>query len=257
MARKIIAGNWKMNHTFKEGTKLIEALHRFYNSENPQHVEVVIAPPFIHIPMGATLSANSRVTIAGQNCSEHEAGAYTGEVSAAMLASAGAEAVIIGHSERRALFNESNDQLKAKLKQSWANGLMPIFCVGEQLEQRQANKHFDTVKAQIDGVLAHFDADTLENLIIAYEPVWAIGTGEVATAEQAQEMHSFIRKHLAEKYHAVLADEISLLYGGSLKPANAKELFSQPDVDGGLIGGASLNYDSFTELIKIGEEVLR
>lgn len=257
MARKIIAGNWKMNHDFQTGSRLIESIQHFCTAENPQHVEVVVAPPFIHIAHGATLLAGGHFSIAAQDCSAQASGAYTGEVSAEMLRSAGAELVIIGHSERRAYHQESDADLKAKIEQAWAHDLLPIFCVGEQLEERRAEKHFETVKSQLAAVLADFEADQVEDLVIAYEPVWAIGTGETASPEQAQEMHHYIRQWLTETFHAPTAEGISLLYGGSVKPANAKEIFSQPDVDGGLIGGASLEYDSFRKLIEIGEEVLR
>lgn len=257
MARKIIAGNWKMNHNLEEGSQLVESIHRFYNKKDPQHVEVVIAPPYLQIPQAALISANSRVSIAAQDCSAQENGAYTGEISASMLAAAGAELVIVGHSERRQYFQEGASLLRAKLEKAWAQNLLPILCVGESLEQRQNNQYRETVTAQLDEVLGDFGVGKVENLVIAYEPVWAIGTGEVATPEQVQEMHSYIRKYLAERYNAMTAQEISILYGGSVKPANARELFAQPDVDGGLIGGASLNFDSFSELITIGEEVLR
>lgn len=259
MSRKIIAGNWKMNHNLIEGLNLIQNVHEFFSTSNKKfdHVEVVIAPPFLHVSQAAIITKSINVSIAGQDCSQHDSGAYTGEISAAMLKSAGAELVIIGHSERRQYHNESDEQMKAKLKQAWKNNLLPIFCVGEHLEQRQNKEHFETIRLQLDGVLSDFSSDQLENLIIAYEPVWAIGTGEVASSAQAQEMHQFIRKHIANKYDAMVASEISILYGGSLKPANAKEIFSQPDVDGGLIGGASLKLDSFAELISIGEDILR
>lgn len=257
MARKIIAGNWKMNLDFQAGSQLIESIQHFCMAEKPQHVEVVLAPPFIHIAHGAALLAGGHFSIAAQDCSAHAEGAYTGEVSAAMLRSAGAELVIIGHSERRAYHQESDAALKAKIERAWENGLLPVFCVGEQLEERQSEKHFEKVSQQLAVVLSSFHADQVENLIIAYEPVWAIGTGETASPQQAQEMHHFIRNWLAQTFHALAADEISLLYGGSVKPDNAKEIFSQPDVDGGLIGGASLQYESFRKLIEIGEEVLR
>ncbi len=256
MARKIVAGNWKMNHNLKEGLEVVQALEAYLLKIAPKNVETVIAPPFIHIAQAAEISKNTHLSIAGQDCSAQESGAFTGEVSAAMLKSAGAELVIIGHSERRQYFKETHAQLSAKVEQAWANNLLPIFCVGESLEDRKAGHHFKTVEDQISGALGKYDAAQLENLVIAYEPVWAIGTGETASGAQAQEMHAHIRSFIAQQHNATLADEISVLYGGSVKPANAEELFGQPDVDGGLIGGASLQADTFIELIKIGEAVL-
>jgi triosephosphate isomerase len=256
MARKIIAGNWKMNHNLTEGLEVIEAVQD-YIARNPlKHSEAVIAPPFIHIAKAATASPNNHLSIAGQDCSAHESGAFTGEVSAAMLKSAGAELVIIAHSERREYFKETDAQFKAKIKQAWTHNLLPIFCVGESLEERKAGNHFEVIEQQLWGVLESYSSAQLENIVIAYEPVWAIGTGETATGAQAQEMHAHIRSFIASKHNATVADEISLLYGGSVKPANAEELFGQPDVDGGLIGGASLQASSFIDLLKIGEGVL-
>jgi triosephosphate isomerase len=257
MARKIIAGNWKMNHNLDEGLAVVKAVNTYVQKKELKHVEAVIATPFIHLAAAAKISVANRLSVAAQDCSAHESGAFTGEVSAAMLKSTGTELVLVGHSERRQFFKETDKELSGKIKQAWACGLLPIFCVGESLEQRQSGAHFKTVENQIKGALGGFSADALENMIIAYEPVWAIGTGETASPEQAQEMHNHIRNYMAQLHNATLAHEISLLYGGSVKPSNAKELFSQPDVDGGLIGGAALQADSFIELLEIGEAVLR
>jgi triosephosphate isomerase len=257
MARKIIAGNWKMNLTLKEGEELIKASNAFAEANSIAHVEVVIAPPFLQLRDAVKLASGPRVSIAAQNMNENDNGAFTGEISATMLKEVGVELVIIGHSERREVMGETNDQIHAKLKKALSSNLYAILCVGENLEDRKSGNHFNYVTAQLDSALAGFSADELSSLVIAYEPIWAIGTGETASPEQAQEMHAFIRKHLANIYTATLADEISVLYGGSVKPENAKEIFAQPDVDGGLIGGAATKIDSFIELIKIGESVLR
>ncbi|CAN0344708.1 unnamed protein product [Pylaiella littoralis] len=186
-----------------------------------------------------------------------ENGAFTGEISASMVKDAGAELVIIGHSERREIFGESDALLERKLKKALEHGLYPIFCVGESLSQRKNNEHFQHIENQLKAGLQSFSGEEIPQIIIAYEPIWAIGTGETASQEQAQEMHSFIRKYLAQQFSAAVADEVSILYGGSVKPANARGLFGQPDIDGGLIGGASLDAESFTALIQIGEEILR
>lgn len=246
-----------MNLEYKEGLQLIQKVNDYFDQKNVNHLEVIMAPPFLYIPEGAQMASSKRVSIAGQNCSEHAAGAFTGEVSAAMLRSAGAELVIIGHSERRQHFQEGHQQLAAKIHQAWEANLMPIFCVGENLEQRKAKKYFATVEEQLHKALGEFSGENLSNIIIAYEPVWAIGTGESATASQVQEMHQHIRYTLAEMQDSLLAQEVSILYGGSLKPGNARELFEQPDVDGGLIGGASITFKDFSQLIEIGEKCLR
>lgn len=246
-----------MNLQLREGLNLIYSITEYVNKHPPAHLEVVLAPPFIHLASGQNILQDAHLSLAGQDCSQHPEGAFTGEVSAAMLASAGAELVIIGHSERRQHFQESDELLRTKLKMAWKNNLLPIFCVGENEEQRDAGRQEEIVRQQIEGVCGDFNADTMENMIIAYEPVWAIGTGRTATAAEVRQMHQFIRQLLGNNYGATLADEVSILYGGSLKPENAKEIFGQPDVDGGLIGGASLKAESFQKLISIGEEVLR
>lgn len=257
MARKIVAGNWKMNQNFQEGIDLITRITDYCESADLHNVEVVIAPPSIHLAEGAKVSRGKKLSIAAQNCSEHEAGAYTGEISVDMITSCGVEVVIIGHSERRQYYGETDELVNLKLKKVHNAGILPIVCVGESLEARKSNTHEDVVRKQLDGALAGFTDDDLDNLVIAYEPVWAIGTGETATPDQAQDMHHFIRKYLTKKFNAMASDEVSILYGGSVKPDNAKELFAQPDVDGGLIGGASLKYDDFVSIIESGSSVLR
>jgi len=257
MARKIIAGNWKMNLSPKEGEELVKASNAYVESHALAHIEVVIAPPFIQLKDAVKNATEDRISIAAQNMNENDNGAFTGEISASMLQEVGVELVIIGHSERREVLGESNDQVHAKLKKALSSNLYPILCVGEKLEDRKSGNHFDFVQGQLDSALAGFSGDELSSLVIAYEPIWAIGTGETASPAQAQEMHAFIRKHISSIYTATLADEVSVLYGGSVKPENAKEIFAQPDVDGGLIGGASTKVESFIELIKIGESVLR
>jgi triosephosphate isomerase len=192
----------------------------------------------------------SKIGVAAQNCADKESGAYTGEVSASMVASTGAKYVILGHSERRAYYGETPEILKEKVKLALANGLTPIFCIGEVLEEREANKHFDVVKTQLQASLFEFSAEDFAKIVLAYEPVWAIGTGKTATPAQAQEMHAFIRETLIEKYGKEVADETSILYGGSVNAGNAKELFSNVDVDGGLIGGASLGVDKFLPIVE-------
>jgi triosephosphate isomerase len=257
MPRKIIAGNWKMNHDLPTGLQLIEAVADYLRENVPQKVEVVMATPYLHLAEGRKIAQDTPITLAAQDCSAHEEGAYTGEVSTGMLASAGTELVIVGHSERRQYHAENDALLRQKLERCWEKGLLPILCVGEREEDRDAGRQKAVVRKQLEGALEGCSEHQLENLVIAYEPVWAIGTGRTATPEEAQDMHQFIRQYLIEAYSATLADEASLLYGGSLKPANAHELLRQPDIDGGLIGGASLKAADFCALIKAGEELLR
>jgi triosephosphate isomerase (TIM) len=254
MRKKIIAGNWKMNKTFGEGLTLIEdiltALSERSPERSPAQLRVVLAPPSILLREAAEMVGdNPWVEIAAQNCHQQAAGAYTGEISASMVRSTGATRVILGHSERRAYFAENHLDLAAKVKVVLENDMIPIFCCGEVLSQRQAGNHFDFVEAQLRDSLFDLDEADMLSVVIAYEPVWAIGTGVNASAAQAQEMHAFIRNLIASRYGSELADSISILYGGSLKPSNAAELFAQPDVDGGLIGGASLEAASFLDLI--------
>lgn len=248
MRKNIVAGNWKMNTTVPEGVALAKEVCSELKSK-AHNCDVVICVPFTHlVPICEVIDKNI-LGLGAENCSEHESGAYTGEVSAPMVASTGANYVILGHSERRQYFGETNEQLLAKTRLALANGLKPIFCVGEVLEQREDGSYNDVVKAQIEA-LFDLSAEDFAKIIIAYEPVWAIGTGKTATAEQAQDMHAHIRKVIADKYGKEIADNTSILYGGSCKPTNAKELFSKPDVDGGLIGGAALKADSFMGIVE-------
>ena len=210
---------------------------------------MVICVPATHIVPVKAVIESDLLGLGAENCSEHDKGAYTGEISAAMIASAGADYCIIGHSERRQYFGETNAQLLAKVRQALANGLTPIFCVGEVLEQRENGSYNEVVRSQIEA-LFDLSPEDFARIIVAYEPVWAIGTGKTATADQAQDMHANIRKAIAEKYGNAIADNTSILYGGSCKPANARELFSKPDVDGGLIGGAALKADSFMGIVE-------
>ena len=244
MRKKIVAGNWKMNTTVPEGIELARAVAG-RSAEVPSGVQLIVAPPFTHLVPVSEAIAGSSVALCAQNCADKDKGAYTGEVSAAMLASVGCAYTILGHSERRQYYGETDEKLVAKLRLALDAGLQVILCVGENLQEREAGKHFDVCAAQIKNVLYQFPEEDVRRVVIAYEPVWAIGTGKTATAEQAQEIHAFIRKTIAEKFGARLADETTILYGGSCKPSNARELFAQPDIDGGLIGGAALKADDF------------
>ncbi len=239
-----------MNKTLAEGKALASEVVNMVHAEVPGDVVVILGAPFIHLPAVVQLTASaSKVLVAAQNCSEHAAGAYTGEVSVAMLKSAGVQYVIIGHSERRQYFYENSEQLAKKVDLALAEGLTPIFCCGEPLEVREEKAHFDYVCRQLTESLFHLTREQITRLVIAYEPIWAIGTGKTASAAQAQQMHAKIRGHLASQYGAEAANNISLLYGGSCKPDNAKELFANPDVDGGLIGGASLKARDFIDIV--------
>ncbi len=248
MRKKIVAGNWKMNTTLQEGVALAKEINASLEADKP-NCEVIVCTPFIHLASVAGVIDTKLVKLGAENCADKEKGAYTGEVSAEMVKSTGAEYVILGHSERRAYYGETAEILKEKVKLALANGLKIIFCIGEVLEEREANKQNEVVGAQLAGSLFDLTAEELSNIVLAYEPVWAIGTGKTATADQAEEMHAFIRKTIADKFGADAAENISILYGGSCKPANAKEIFSKPDVDGGLIGGAALKADSFKGII--------
>lgn len=249
MRKNIVAGNWKMNKTLQEGLALAKELDAALKGRTI-NCDVIIGTPFIHLASIAAAIDTTRIGVAAENCADKESGAYTGEVSAAMVASTGARYVIIGHSERRAYYHETSPILMEKVKLALSNGLTPIFCVGEVLEEREAGKHFEVVARQVEEALFTLDQTDFAKLILAYEPVWAIGTGKTATADQAQEMHAHIRKSIAAKYGKEVADGCSILYGGSCNAANAKELFSRPDVDGGLIGGASLSADKFLPIIE-------
>ncbi len=245
---KIIAANWKMNKTFHEGLALIVELNMLL-AQKPTYHTVVVAPPYIHLQSAQFTLADNDVKLAAQNCHQAEEGAYTGEISAAMLESVGVSYVILGHSERRQYFGETDELVAQKIQAATDAGLKVIYCCGELLEVRQQENHFQLVKQQITTALQGFDAEVIKRVVVAYEPVWAIGTGLTATPEQAQEMHAFIRQTLAELCGGDVAKNVSILYGGSMKPSNAAALLSQPDVDGGLIGGASLVAQDFFDII--------
>ncbi|HCQ28970.1 MAG TPA: triose-phosphate isomerase [Flavobacteriales bacterium] len=246
MSRKnIVAGNWKMNKTLNEAIELTQKINQLHQSPE---IELIIIPPFPFLTEVHKEITQNNIKVGAQNCSEHTSGAYTGEVSAKMLASCHAKYVIIGHSERRDYFKETNQQLAEKVNRTIENHLIPIFCVGEKLSERETNKHFEVIEKQLNEGLFHLDNHQINNCIIAYEPVWAIGTGKTASPQQAQEIHAFIRSLLTKKYDEQTANDISILYGGSCKPANAKELFAQNDIDGGLIGGASLVAEDFVQI---------
>lgn len=248
MRKNVVAGNWKMNTTLEEGVELANQINGLLKGKKVD-CDVVVCVPFTHLTSVNAVLESELVGLGAENCSEHEKGAYTGEVSAAMVKSTGAGYVILGHSERRQYFGENNEQLLAKTKQALANGLTPIFCVGEVLEERENGTFNDVVAGQVEA-LFELSAEDFGKIIVAYEPVWAIGTGKTATAEQAQDMHAHIRKVIENKYGKEVADNTSILYGGSCKPSNAKELFAKPDVDGGLIGGAALQAESFLGIIE-------
>jgi triosephosphate isomerase (TIM) len=250
MRQQIVAGNWKMNKTLQEASVLASEVMAMVADEVSGGVQTIFCVPFPYLlPIKNLLGNNALISVAAQNCSEHESGAYTGEVSASMLKSMDIPYVILGHSERRQYFGEDGKLLAKKIDAVLKHGLTPIFCCGEPLEIREKGTHEQLVKQQVEESLFHLAAESLRKVVIAYEPVWAIGTGKTATAQQAQDMHAVIRKHIAGKYGQV-ADNISILYGGSVNAANAKELFANPDVDGGLVGGASLKSREFTEIIK-------
>jgi triosephosphate isomerase len=251
MRKQIVAGNWKMNKTLQEGVSLASEIVNIANDEILKEVTLILNPPFIHLEsVGKLIKGSDHIFLGAQNCSEHESGAYTGEVSVDMLKSTGCDYVILGHSERREYFKESNELLARKVNLVLEKGLKPIFCCGETLDIREKGTYVDFVSKQITESLFHLTKDQFSNIVIAYEPIWAIGTGVNATSEQAQEMHAALRQHLSGKFGSAFADEISILYGGSCKPSNAKELFDGPDVDGGLIGGASLKSRDFIDIAK-------
>jgi triosephosphate isomerase len=234
-----------MNLNLDEGKDLVLKIMEKEISEDTQ---AIVIPSFIHLSSLRQLLSHTKISLGAQNCHQQDSGAYTGEISVDMLKSVGVDYVILGHSERRQYFMEDSISLSFKVQTVLQQGLRPIYCCGETLNQRQENEHFETVKMQIKDGLFQLNDIELLNCIIAYEPVWAIGTGETASPNQAQEMHAFIRKMISESYGDMVADNISILYGGSVKPGNAKELFNQPDIDGGLIGGASLEADSFAAI---------
>ncbi|MAE07255.1 MAG: triose-phosphate isomerase [Bacteroidetes bacterium] len=248
MRKKIVAGNWKMNKTFQEAEELISSVaDRLVNEEI--NCEVVICPPALYLEMASDYAEESILQIAAQNVSGFENGAYTGEISASMLAEMEIAYCIVGHSERRKFFKETDDQLAEKVDRLLDYNVRPIFCVGEQLEEREVGSQFDVVRSQMVNGLFHLNKEEFSNIVVAYEPVWAIGTGIVATPDQAQEMHNFIRKLISEKYNPQIADATTILYGGSCNADNSTTLFSKKDVDGGLIGGASLKADEFVKIV--------
>ena len=242
---KIVAGNWKMNMTIDESNGLINELKQV--SEN--NVKIKIAPSFTNLYHAISLLKNSGIEVIAQNVHSEKRGAYTGEISAEMLKSIGVKTVIIGHSERRKYFNETDTILSKKVKAAIENSLNVIFCIGEELSERESGNHFEIIKNQITIALIDLNNDEIKNIVIAYEPVWAIGTGMTANINQIQEMHEFIRKLINEKFGDEISDNIQIIYGGSVKPNNAKDIFSLNDVDGGLIGGASLNFSDFHSII--------
>lgn len=247
MRKKIVAGNWKMNNNKAETSALIADL-KAKGSFNG--VEVKVAPTAIHLAQAVEELSDSAIEVIGQNMHQATNGAYTGEISAAMLQSIGVNSVILGHSERRAYFNETDEALAEKVNTAVAHDMEVIFCFGEELEDRKSERHFEVVASQLKKALFHLEAVAWKNIVLAYEPVWAIGTGETASPEQAQEMHAFIRNLIQESYGTSVAENVAILYGGSVKPANAQEIFSKPDVDGGLIGGAALKADDFFAIVQ-------
>ncbi len=250
MRTKIVAGNWKMNKTFDEAEELIDSIIGYMDENELGNKAVIVCPPAPYLELATDLSTESELLVGAQNISNFESGAYTGEMSAPMLASMDVDFCIIGHSERRKYFNESNELLAQKVNAALKYKISPIFCCGELLPEREAGNHFEVVKRQLHDSVFHLSKGDFINLVIAYEPVWAIGTGVNASPAQAQEMHAFIRQLIAGKYDKETAENISILYGGSCNSKNAKELFANPDVDGGLIGGASLDAEEFIKIIQ-------
>jgi len=250
MRKKIVAGNWKMNCDLAQTETLIGDLKE---QSFATGVAVMVAPPFTNLHQAVQWTTGSDIIVAAQNMHQATSGAFTGEIAPSMLKSIGVDTVILGHSERRAFFWETNALLAEKVNAALENDMTVIFCFGEELEDRQSGAHFDVVKKQLDEGLFHISETSWEKLILAYEPVWAIGTGETASPDQAQEMHKFIRNTLGDNYNSSIADSVSILYGGSVKPGNAKEIFGKPDVDGGLIGGASLDAASFAAIVNAFE----
>ena len=246
MRDQIVAGNWKMNNDHRETKLLLNALAA---NSKPKDVRIMVAPSFTQLSQSIDLLKNDTITVVAQNMNAAASGAYTGEVSAAMLKGVGVTTVVLGHSERRSLYHENNSSLSDKVKTAIAEGMEIIFCFGEQLDERKTDRYFEVVKDQLSEALFALPEAAWEHIVLAYEPVWAIGTGETASPAQAQEMHAFIRSLIVERYSLSLANEIAILYGGSVKPSNAKEIFSMEDVDGGLIGGASLNAEDFMAIV--------
>ncbi len=252
MRTKIVAGNWKMNLDYQEGLALFSEITNMIKDEITGKQEAVICSPFIHLSSLVQLAKGyNKVSLGAQNAHQAEAGAYTGEISAKMIKSVGAQYVILGHSERRQYFAETNALLAKKTDIVLSHGLKPIFCIGETLAEREANQHFAIIKSQLEEGVFHLAAEEFSKLVLAYEPVWAIGTGVTASSAQAQEIHAFIRAEISAKYGKDVAEGITILYGGSCNPKNAPELFAQPDIDGGLIGGASLKSRDFLDILRV------
>lgn len=247
MRQKIVAGNWKMHKNAEETEDLLNDL--IDKLPNDVEAHIIVAPTFVNLASAVDHLEFTNIGVAAQNMHQAESGAFTGEISADMLKSIGVGIVILGHSERRAYFHETDALLAEKVNTALKHELQVIFCFGEELKDRQSGNHFTIVENQLRDGLFHLEAKDWESIVLAYEPVWAIGTGETATPEQAQEMHKFIRETITAKYSATLAEEVSILYGGSVKPDNAKEIFSKPDVDGGLIGGAALKASDFAAIV--------
>jgi triosephosphate isomerase len=246
MRNQIVAGNWKMNNNTPETELLLDNLMQHVIRDD---VSVYVAPAFTQLSQSVEKLKGHTITVAAQNMNAAASGAHTGEISSSMLIGTEVHTVILGHSERRSLYGETNDSLKLKVSSAIDAGMKIIFCFGEELSERKENKHFDLVKEQLASALFELPSDAWNQIILAYEPVWAIGTGETASPEQAQEMHAFIRQQIENQYDKSLADHVSILYGGSVKPSNAKEIFSMTDVDGGLIGGASLKAEDFMDIV--------
>lgn len=246
MRKNIVAGNWKMNNDIQQTYNLLEEII----SKKPKtDTEIIVAPSFVSLPLAVEKLKGTEVKVAAQNAHQNESGAFTGEVSIPMLKSIGIDTVILGHSERRAYFGETNSLLAEKINTALKHDFTVIYCFGEELSERKADKQFDLVEAQIKEALFHLKTEQWKNIVLAYEPVWAIGTGETATPDQVQEIHAFVRQTVASEYGSTVANEVSILYGGSVKPDNAKEIFANPDVDGGLIGGAALKADDFLKIV--------
>jgi triosephosphate isomerase (TIM) len=250
MRKKIVAGNWKMNKTFSEAEELITEIADMMEEMDFDNLEVVLCPPYIYLELATDIAEDAPYSVGAQNISDHDMGAYTGEISAQMLIELNVAYAIIGHSERRKYYHESHVFLAEKVNAALRHGIRPIFCCGETLPEREKGEHMEIVKIQLSESLFHLTPEQFLSVVVAYEPVWAIGTGKNATPAQAQEMHAWIRKLIAEKYGETIAEETSILYGGSCNSKNARELFAQADVDGGLIGGASLDAGEFVSIIK-------
>ena len=249
MRKNIVAGNWKMNTTVPEGVQLAKEVCMAVAQASGIKCEVIVGVPFTHLTAVNEVIDKNYVGLAAENCADHVKGAYTGEVSAPMVASTGANYVILGHSERREYYKETPEILKEKVLLAQKNGLTVIFCIGESLEEREAGKQNEVVKAELEGSVFNLSEEDFRKIVIAYEPIWAIGTGKTATSDQAEEIHAYIRSIIAEKYGQAVADDTTILYGGSCKASNAPELFAKPDIDGGLIGGASLKAADFKGII--------